>query len=140
MFGKRITPLSGLFQNGGKHRLSAQPMFSPSTQNAFLRQEKSTNNMKICFQFHGLHKNHHLGRGIAAAQGPAARGGPRGRGGRGAAAKGNQALMGFAMQINKNVYGVALAGRLEVPEPLMPGAAHSTKVRGPLSMSILFLF
>jgi len=71
---------------------------------------------------------------------PKARGGPCGRGGPGAAAKGNQALMGFAMQINKNVYGVALAGRLEVPEPLMPGAAHSTKVRGPLSMSILFLF
>jgi AP-1 complex subunit beta-1 len=47
--------------------------------------------------------------------------------------KGNQALMGFAMQINKNVYGVALAGRLEVPEPLMPGAAHSTKV--PLTLS-----
>lgn len=47
--------------------------------------------------------------------------------------KGSQALMGFAMQINKNVFGLALASKLELPEPLMPGAAHVTKV--PLSLS-----
>eukprot|EP00668_Euglena_longa_P042073 GGOE01055472.1.p1 GENE.GGOE01055472.1~~GGOE01055472.1.p1 ORF type:complete len:946 (+),score=260.33 GGOE01055472.1:23-2839(+) len=47
--------------------------------------------------------------------------------------KGSQSLMGFAMQINKNVFGLALASRMELPEPLMPGAAHTTKV--PLTLS-----
>eukprot|EP01006_Ploeotia_vitrea_P026492 TRINITY_DN59466_c0_g1_i1.p1 TRINITY_DN59466_c0_g1~~TRINITY_DN59466_c0_g1_i1.p1 ORF type:complete len:943 (-),score=142.02 TRINITY_DN59466_c0_g1_i1:914-3370(-) len=47
--------------------------------------------------------------------------------------KGTQSLLGFTMQINKNVFGVASAAKLTVPEPLMPGQSAT------FSMLISFL-
>eukprot|EP00993_Chasmostoma_nieuportense_P000827 NODE_175_length_2814_cov_60.791961_g161_i0.p1 GENE.NODE_175_length_2814_cov_60.791961_g161_i0~~NODE_175_length_2814_cov_60.791961_g161_i0.p1 ORF type:complete len:926 (+),score=330.92 NODE_175_length_2814_cov_60.791961_g161_i0:39-2780(+) len=46
---------------------------------------------------------------------------------------GTQPLMGFALQINKNVYGLATGTKLQVPEPLMPGTSHCTEL--PLSLA-----
>jgi hypothetical protein len=42
--------------------------------------------------------------------------------------KGNQPLISFAMQINKNVFGLSMVTKLQVPEPLVPGANYSVQL------------